>query len=522
MEEGYNISGIEIELKQLLTTIPSDLLPTLYATLESSIKKLHEPMQLAIIGKISSSKSTLVNAILRKDSVMATGQMEVTYNVGWLKYGMPESDIIIHHKDGSPDSYRKPDDFLRWTIESDGRKELLDNVSYIEMFDDAEILREINVIDTPGLDAIRGQDSQNTLDFLKHVRPDAVIMLFTNSIAENTLEVVQDFNQGGNFNPLNAIGVLSKIDVLWMEDVAHNRTALQIGRRMATKTLENNPMLRKTLFNIYPISSLLFLKASTLTEEEFRLVTELAIKDKDILPCLMMSAMDFVDSDYEVSINMMQRKELLMKLDLYAIDLLIRYIQSVPDATLSGAKELLFIESGAREFMTVLHNHFGGRSKLIKMESIYQNLIHIIREERASNNRQVGKQQLLNQVEQRITDIFSASVYEHNEYEILNKIYCREMKLDDEVAEEFIHLCGEHGSSAPERLRLLDKDRTVQNMINIAYERERYWRKELNDEFDPDEKEWKRVILSSYTRLRKKLQEMDYQYNQARAFLYNS
>ena len=42
------------------------------------------------------------------------------------------------------------------------------------------------------------------------------------------------------------------------------------------------------------------------------------------------------------------------------------------------------------------------------------------------------------------------------------------------------------------------------------------------NEFDPDEKEWKRVILSSYAHLRKKLQEMDYQYNQARAFLYNS
>ena len=41
-------------------------------------------------------------------------------------------------------------------------------------------------------------------------------------------------------------------------------------------------------------------------------------------------------------------------------------------------------------------------------------------------------------------------------------------------------------------------------------------------QLDPDEKEWKRVILSSYAHLRKKLQEMDYQYNQARAFLYNS
>lgn len=90
------------------------------------------------------------------------------------------------------------------------------------------------------------------------MRPDAVIMLFTNSIAENTLEVVKDFNSGGNFNPLNAIGVLSKIDLLWMQDDEREKTALQIGQRMASNKLKNMPLLRKTLFNIYPISSLLF------------------------------------------------------------------------------------------------------------------------------------------------------------------------------------------------------------------------------------------------------------------------
>ena len=75
MEEGYNINAIEIELNELFKTIPSGSLPILHETLERSIKKLHEPMQLAIIGKISSSKSTLVNAILGKDGVMATGQI---------------------------------------------------------------------------------------------------------------------------------------------------------------------------------------------------------------------------------------------------------------------------------------------------------------------------------------------------------------------------------------------------------------------------------------------------------------
>ena len=81
------------------------------AELDFARSKLLEPMQLAIIGKISSSKSTLVNAILGKDHVMATGQMEVTYNVGWLKYGDPESDIIIHHKDGSEPTRKSPSEF---------------------------------------------------------------------------------------------------------------------------------------------------------------------------------------------------------------------------------------------------------------------------------------------------------------------------------------------------------------------------------------------------------------------------
>ena len=50
-------------------------------------------MQLAIIGKISSSKSTLVNAILGKDGVMATGQMEVTYNAVSYTHLMGEQSM---------------------------------------------------------------------------------------------------------------------------------------------------------------------------------------------------------------------------------------------------------------------------------------------------------------------------------------------------------------------------------------------------------------------------------------------
>lgn len=138
MDESFKIKELEKGLLDLLTDLPNNSFPKLTLAINSSIKKLKEPMQLAIIGKISSSKSTLVNAILGKEEIMATGQKEVTYNVGWLKYGKPNSDIIIHHKDGTPNTIKSQEEFSKWSTESDNNE--INNISYIEIFDDAEIL----------------------------------------------------------------------------------------------------------------------------------------------------------------------------------------------------------------------------------------------------------------------------------------------------------------------------------------------------------------------------------------------
>ena len=66
--------------------------------IQEVLERLSQPMQLAIIGKISSSKSTLVNAILGKDEVVRTGQMEETFNVSWLKYGDSNDDVKVVFK----------------------------------------------------------------------------------------------------------------------------------------------------------------------------------------------------------------------------------------------------------------------------------------------------------------------------------------------------------------------------------------------------------------------------------------
>lgn len=517
MGEYYDTQSIANGLHGIMQMIPRYSLPALYSKLEDSVMRIDEPMQLAIIGKISSSKSTLVNAMLGKNEVMATGQKEVTYNVGWLKYGSPDSDIIIHHKDNTPVVRKSPKEFALWSTQSHHSE--IDNISYIEVFDDSEILKEINIIDTPGLDALSGKDSQNTLDFIQKVHPDAVIMLFTHSVSENVLDIVRQYNAGSSFSPLNAIGVLAKIDVLWQETIERDKTALQIGERMTKNKIKKDPSLKKTLFNIFPVSALQFLASSTLDDSTFKDFVNLSKSDETQLRRAFNSVANFLKPELELNLSMPQRKHVITTIGLYGVYLIVNSIRKGKVSDTQSARQLLWEESGAKSFMKVLHNHFGIRAKLIKMESIYQSLQQTIKSSRGQA-KDITTTQLLSKVEQRISELFSSLVHEHKEYELLYQLYNNEIIIDEKDKQEFFSLCGEHGSSALERLGLSTIS-SAQDLVDKALDREKYWRKQVALEPDPEEREWMNTILTSYSRLRQKLQLMKYQYEQSKAFLFN-
>ena len=65
-------------------------------------------------------------------------------------------------------------------------------MAYIEVATSDEMLKHINIIDTPGLDATSKVDSENTKQFLKQVNPDAVVFLFTKSLTENSLKLINE------------------------------------------------------------------------------------------------------------------------------------------------------------------------------------------------------------------------------------------------------------------------------------------------------------------------------------------
>lgn len=509
-------SEIAARLADIRRLVPADaaFVPLAHA-IDRATSTIDEPMQLAIIGKISSSKSTLVNAILGKDELLPTGQKEVTFNVCWLKYGDPRADVVIHHKDGAPE-LRVPRAKLDALATIEGGN--IDNISYIEIFDDSEILRRINIIDTPGLDALRNKDSLNTLDFIARVRPDAVIMLFTHSVSDNVLDIVRRFNAESAFTPLNALGVLTKIDVLWQETIPREKTALEISSKTVKGLNRRNPLLKKTLFDMYPVSALLFLASTTLTAGQLDSIRRAYTADAAGFSKSLIKVDNFLA--YEASgLGATDRQGLIATLGLYGIYLIAEAIKANPALTLGQACELLERESGADSFAKTLYNHFGLRSDLIKIEGISQHIRSAIRQVRGRIS--TGTQaQVLAQIEQRVADTFASLAQEHAEYELLNAIYNNEIDLDPGDAAECCAIFGEHGTSAPELLGMAVGS-TPDQMIARALERENAWRAAIAREPDPDERRWMNVVLGSYTRLRLRIQEMKYTIRLAKSFLYN-
>lgn len=123
-------------------------------SINESIQRLEQPMQLAIIGKISTSKSTLVNLILGQKDIVATDGKELTYNVNWLIPGNENADIEIVFKDGSK-AYRPQSEWKllsnRPACDTNENSELLNcinKIKYIRVPYACDMLKDINIIDT--------------------------------------------------------------------------------------------------------------------------------------------------------------------------------------------------------------------------------------------------------------------------------------------------------------------------------------------------------------------------------------
>lgn len=444
-------------------------------SMETALARLEQPMQLAIIGRLSSSKSTLVNALLGNPDIAKTDKSEETYNVSWIKYGEDESEITVVLKDGKRIKANRAD-LADWTSRH-GKNALSSEISHIEIPVQNEFLRSVNIIDTPGLDSAYGKDSQNTIRFLEDVKPDAIIMLFTKSINSETLETLTEFQRhfcsdAYRISPMNAIGVMGKVDELW-KIIDSQNTSLQRGQKVIDSLYSSNPYLSQIFQNIYPVSALIGLGCKLLDEKDFQSLKSLECLSGKQLIATFADVKFFVKETPGIHLSEVSRRILLDKLGLYGVFEAVSFLQKHPKADLYEVKNHLDSVCGISQITAAVITHFGKRASTLKTRNSLTSVLNAISVERSNLSDPTIISVFDDIANQLSTTLFSIREYEL--WDILSKVYEGKMHLaDSEAIIDLKNIAGENGTSASNKLGITAPV-TVEEMIAIAKSKSKTW-----------------------------------------------
>ena len=197
--------------------------------------RLHQPCELAIAGKVKAGKSSFLNVLIGED-LAKVGNMETTATINRFCYGRPEySDRPVKVVwDGGKITYETLDFMNNLQVRDHEVLKMASKIDYLEYRIEHPILRELTIVDTPGTGAAV-DEHQDVADMYFNLREkhklqthkctshaDAVAYLMRavpNKIDKSFLDDFKKNTEDGM--PLNAIGILSQVDV--NEDLLKDR-----------------------------------------------------------------------------------------------------------------------------------------------------------------------------------------------------------------------------------------------------------------------------------------------------------
>jgi GTPase SAR1 family protein len=483
----------EIEVlfeESLEKTSDSPILSNFHQLLRKCYRKLHEPMRVAVVGSIKAGKSTLMNALLG-ERILTTGTLEATYNVNWLCYGT-EPRLRIYFEDSRNPEEKSFENLQKITArlqeddpevarltptEKKQLQEYLNSIEYIQLNYASEILKTINLIDTPGLNSYYAKDSANTLKFL--AQADAILYLFPYSLGEADSRAIEEFQGLGmsNASPINAIGVLTKVDNYY--------SAMEVDDPLAkgievSHNLTKNPALSRILYTIKPVCGLLACGAKALSDGEWQALVQLTQLTEEQLEDLTETIRGFwEDDDPSIPVSREQRKQLVDNLGIYGVLKAYEFIKMRTTTTKGELTEYLLQLSGLDKIIELLESHFGNRAYLIKLDKIFNQIDAAYYRDR----NQLSNEDL--NVLEGVADAFETiknRSQSFQELEVVRNHYQSRLEFSDNELADLLSVTGEYGNSCAQRLgfKQAGKIEEIDQMITIVRQKIDHWRNRAN------------------------------------------
>lgn len=409
--------------------------------LTAVLDRLDEPLRVAIAGKVKAGKSTLLNALVGEE-LAPTDAGECTKIVTWYRDGITYRATLVPHR-GEAVQLPFTRDGGAINIDLAGRN--ADDIEKLQIEWPSSSLRQMTLIDTPGIASLSHDVSARTTAFLTpgedQVTPaDAVLYLMRHlhSSDINFLEAFHDeeFSQA---TPVNAVAVLSRADEVGVGRIDSMASAQRIASRY-----RQDPKVRRLAQTVVPVAGLLAQSGATLREAEYKAIDSIAGASRTDSDPLFLSADRFVKSETAIPLTSMEREHLLDRLGMFGVRLSVALIRqgAAPNATTLSSE--LVRRSGLVELRDVLLSQFAERRDVLKARSALLALESVLHE-----HPQPGTDTLSSELE-RIT----SGAHEFAEIRLMNALRAGGVKVKAQEASEMERVLGADGGALHIRMDL--------------------------------------------------------------------
>ncbi|GAA2816090.1 dynamin family protein [Saccharopolyspora taberi] len=443
------------------------------------LRRLSAPLQVAVAGRIKSGKSTLVNALIGR-RVAPTDVGECTRLVTRFQYGTVDRVEVIFNDGGKQAIPFDADGGIPADLGIDVEK-----VSHLEAYLTNAVLRDLTVIDTPGLGSLDAASVARTEELLG-TRPDeepgddeldpvsrnavagaeAVLYVVTQAVRADDQQALASFTAATasrEAGPVNAIALLNKADTIEPDSV--EGADGDVWAAATTIADKQSQLLKPRVADVLPVIGLLAETAETggFTSADADALRELAGLDEATRETLLMSADLFTSWECEVPAGV--RSRLLERMDLYGIGQALAAIDADPEITAGALRRRLLDASGLAGVLSRLDSVFRARADGIKAAAALASVTALAH----ASGDQGERQRVHDAIEVLLA---KPEAHQLRLLEALTLVASGAVAMPDDLAEEVMRVGS--ASDIGEQLGLPGRGR--QELTDYALERAGWWR----------------------------------------------
>lgn len=407
--------------------------------LDDVVSRLHEPLRVAIAGKVKAGKSTLLNALVG-DELAPTDAGECTRIVTWYRHGITYR-VWLNPRTGRATQ-------VPFTRTSGAIDVMLGELSASEVESltvewPVPGLATMTLIDTPGIDSLSTDVSARSLAFLtpddEQTTPSDAVVYLMRHLHASDVSFLHAFHEEeyAQPSPVNCVAVLSRADEVSAGRLDAMESAARIAGRYAS-----DPRLQRLVQRVVPVAGLLAQAGAHLQEMEFRRLRAIASLPTPDRASLLLSADRFVEVELEGGMAPHDRRVLLERLGLFGVRLAVDLVERNEVATAGQLADRLVLASGISELRDVLLTQFSARRDTLKARSALLAVQRLLSEAplpRAA------------ELDSRLEQIWSGA-HEFAELRLLNALRRNEVELRPAEAATLERLLGGTGGSIRNRL----------------------------------------------------------------------